>query len=85
MANIELVIKIPEEEYHNILLTGKASFCAVNAIEAGTIPPKGHGRLIDMKNLQKFVSRYTEYDAIQLILADREDYMPTIIEADTER
>ena len=42
MADIELVIKIPEDEYQNILRTGKASFCAVNAIEAGTPLPKGH-------------------------------------------
>ena len=51
MANIELVINIPEEEYQNILHTGKASFCAINAIEAGTILPKGHGKLIDVEKL----------------------------------
>lgn len=33
---MKLIIDIPEEEYQNILHTGKASFCAVNAIEAGT-------------------------------------------------
>ena len=42
--------------------------------------PKGHGRLIDMKDLRKLVTDYC--DAEQLILADREDYLPTIIEAD---
>ena len=54
MADIELVIKIPENEYQNILLTGKASFCAVNAIEAGTILPKGHGRIGDLDALEDF-------------------------------
>ena len=51
-------------------------------IDKGIPLPKGHGRLVDMKNLQNFVSRYTEHDAVQLILADREDYIPTIIKAD---
>ncbi len=58
MADIELVIKIPEDEYQNILLTGKASFRAVNAIEAGTLLPKGHGKLIDMNTLDKDFSKW---------------------------
>ena len=36
---MKIVIDIPEDEYQNILHTGKASFCAVNAIEAGTPIP----------------------------------------------
>ncbi len=82
---LSLVIKIPEKWFDDMV---KEEFididelCAV--IQHSTQLPKGHGRLIDMKNLQNFVSRYTEYDAIQLILADREDYIPTIIEADRE-
>lgn len=36
---MKLIIDIPEDEYQNILCTGKASFCAVNAIEAGTPIP----------------------------------------------
>lgn len=50
---MQIVIDIPEEEYQNILLTGKASFCTVNAIEAGTPLPEGHGRLVDAKEVYK--------------------------------
>ena len=88
MADIELVIKIPEglkKDFESEQWTALSCMEMKDALMNGTPLPKGHGRLIDMKNLQKFVSRYTEYDAIQLILADREDYMPTIIEADTTR
>lgn len=77
MANVELVIKIPEDEYQNILHTGKASFCVVNAIEAGTLLPKGHGRLKDvdygLKNCK---------DEHEIEYWDKE--VPTIIEADKE-
>ena len=61
MADIELVIKIPEDEYRNILLTGKASFCAVNAIEAGTPLPKGHGDLVDYEELKNNAQEYGAY------------------------
>ena len=81
---MQVVIDIPEEEYRKVL-DGRASVSIMrNTIKNGTPLPKGHGRLIDMKKLQKFVSDYTEHDAVQLILADREDYLPTIIEADKE-
>ena len=78
---IELVIKIPEDEYQNILLTGKASFCAVNAIEAGIPLPKRHGRLIDE-------SKITKCEQIGLVIKDGNvnrcflTDAPTIIEAD---
>lgn len=73
MADIELVIRIPEDEYRNILLTGKASFCVVNAIEAGTPLPKGHGRLIDVSEYFK-----KEFGDARRFL----DKASTIIEAD---
>ena len=38
---MQIVIDIPEDEYQNILHTGKASFRTVNAIEAGTPLPNG--------------------------------------------
>ena len=50
-TRMQIVIDIPEDEYQNILLTGKASFRVVNAIEAGTPLPKGHGDLKDADNL----------------------------------
>ena len=85
MTDIELVIKIPEERYNQILdkdyILGHYLEIAVRN---GTPLPKGHDRLVDMKNLQNFVSQYTEHDAVQLILADRENYIPTVVEADIE-
>ena len=53
MADIELVIKIPEEEYKNYLnmrpAYPKGVFCYIKAIQNGTPLPKGHGDLIDRK------------------------------------
>ena len=72
MADIELVIKIPEDEYKNILLTGKASFCVVNAIEAGTPLPKEHGRLIDAdKTIANSYEVYSAFGTPCIITADQ--------------
>jgi len=82
MANIELVIRIPEDEYQNILHTGKTSFCTVNAIEAGTLLPKGHGRLIDADATIKEFGEWTdEWDDFAIGCLKSAD---TIIEANTE-
>lgn len=83
---MKVVIDIDENVYTRLFDCGiynsidMLNVCTI--VRKGTPLPKGHGRLIDMKKLQNFVSRYTEHDAVQLILADREDYIPTIIEAD---
>lgn len=83
MAEIELVIKIPEEEYEMIVNSEDCGLHTLTrAVARGIILPKGHDRLIDAKKLRKFVLSHTEYDAVQLILADRKDCLPTIIEAD---
>ena len=89
---VELVIKIPEDEYKNILLTGKASFCAVNAIEAGMPLPKGHGKLVDVKDAVDNLMEYKEIGIFgnhdkRTILGciDRiENHVEPIIEADKE-
>ena len=53
MADVELVIKIPEEVYEMIMLKINTSVVAKSCSEAekiianGTPLPKGHGRLID--------------------------------------
>ena len=73
---MQMVINIPEEVYQNILHTGKANFCAVNAIEAGTILPKGHGDLIDRKELLKQPMDKANYPSNYVRIA------PIIIEAD---
>ena len=62
MADIELVIKIPEEMYQkiketNMFISGRRSgkrfdYILFNAVNTGTLLPKGHGRLIDGDRLQ---------------------------------
>lgn len=82
MANIELVIKIPEDEY-NIAKYGQYGNINVDivrkAIANGTPLPKGHDRLIEAKRLKEVFRRNTGYDYHDLI-----DNAPTIIEADKE-
>lgn len=60
MADIELVIKIPEEEYRWIKKSDKTVFadvaskeCMLHAIKNGTPLPKWHGDLIDAKDLRQ--------------------------------
>lgn len=59
MANIELVIKMPEEIYKNIqsenfwLDTGLTLSNAYDFIKNGTLLPKGHGRIIDEWKITK--------------------------------
>ena len=55
MADIELVIKMPEEEYKNICLMSKdgIGMALYDWIANGTPLPKGHGRLIDADKLNR--------------------------------
>lgn len=84
MADIELVIKIPEEEYRWIKKSDKTVFadvaskeCMLHAIKNGTPLSKGHGRLIDEKD----VSLLTVHLIDGVFVCDA----PTIIEADGDR
>lgn len=72
MADIELVIKIPEEDFERCKkkFQMRLGIMAL-AIAKGTPLPKGHGRLIDLNDLYDFDRRKVEY-------------APTIIEADKE-
>lgn len=48
MSEIELVVKIPEEEYEMIVNSEDCGLHTLTrAVARGTILPKGHGRLID--------------------------------------
>lgn len=49
MADIELIIRIPEEDYERIKNSDDMNF---NVIKNGTPLPKGHG---DLKDVSKFV------------------------------
>ena len=80
---MQIVIDIPEDEYQNILHTGKASFCTVNAIEAGTPLPKGHGRIADMDEAIKCIEEVEGEDAVYAIsLIEWACGKRTILEAD---
>lgn len=86
MADIELVIKIPEERYNQILdkdyILGHYLEIAVRN---GTPLPKGHGKLKDENEIKRMIeeakvnSEHSKTFAENII-----KLAPTIIEADTE-
>lgn len=86
MADIELVIKISEENY-NIIKNYKAPMSwAEHVIKNGTPLPKGHGRLIDADDIRVIeleddlhIIRHEKGDGIDTYID-----APTIIEADRE-
>ena len=56
MKDIELVIKIPEDQYRTLTATSQNDVVAVidnalliKAIKNGTPIPKGHGKIVDAK------------------------------------
>jgi len=54
MADIELVIKIPEEEYEDIINSEDCGLHRLTrTIAKGVVLPKGHGDLIDRCELLK--------------------------------
>ena len=91
MADIELVVKIPEEEYRWIIKSDETVFasiaskeCMLHAIKNGTPLPKRHGKLFDENELKKEAIRCEwsrqMYDTLDHTLS----YMKPIIEADKE-
>ena len=76
MADIELVIKIPEEEYKNICLMSKdgIGMALYDWIANGTLLPKGHDRLVEANAVIKALFSKKTIDDV-----------PTIIEADKEQ
>ena len=93
MADIELVIKVPEEEYK--LLKDQKDKCNVAMISTdiitnGTLLPKGHGRLIDYSWVVKNVIKKLGIKDERYLLEAEKALMsivniaPTIIEADKE-
>jgi hypothetical protein len=89
MADIELIIDIPEEKYNMIK---NKTYCGIydvevyEAIANGTPLPKGHGDLKDMGNLP-YVFDLTREDSIYSgkDIERAIKSMKTIIEADKER
>ncbi|SCW63343.1 hypothetical protein SAMN05660484_02166 [Eubacterium ruminantium] len=93
MANIELVIKIPEDEYRWIVKSDETVFanisskeCMLHAIKNGTPLPKGHGNLIDANELLKEKIRFEDFDGDTFNIIHEETVInaKTIIKADTE-
>jgi hypothetical protein len=86
MADIELVIDIPEETYIYLRNGGTigASLMIENAIKNGTPLPKGHGALIDISNIDVIELE----DSSHFIRHEKDDEVdvyisaPAIIEAD---
>jgi len=82
MENIELVIKIPEEDYKHILHRQR-EYCITTSkledvIANGTPLPKGHGRLIDADAINR---KDVNCANVPMNFIDT---APTIIEADKE-
>lgn len=92
MADIELVIKVPEEDYEYLKSHNKDGL--YNAILKGTPLPQGHGRLIDADELcQGLMKRWnTANERLEALISEvMSDVVtpivvstPTIIEADKE-
>lgn len=81
MADIELVVKIPEETYIHLCNGGNigASLLIENAIKNGT-PLPAHERLIDAERLLTVIHKNTVGDLFDQLI----DMQPTIIEAETK-
>ena len=83
MSNIELVIKIPNETYQDVIKNGfiydEDGEVISYAIKNGTLLPKGHGKL---KDVDKIIS-----DGISKGFCEWYDemkYAPIIVEPDAE-
>jgi hypothetical protein len=95
MADIELVIKMPEEVYKSII-NGKNYISyqeyVEGAIKNGTPLPKGHGRIVDVGKIDEdridhdnpiiYLTINGEY--IEAVSLDYLNSLSTIIEADKE-
>ena len=83
MADIELVIKIPEDVFKRTVFYREfrdLNDCVttIKALENGTPLPKGHGRLIDADSL------WNAYHDLDCDFYEAFDLADTIIEADAE-
>ena len=87
---MQIVIDIPEKIYTHLRDGGSigASLMIENAIKRGTPLPKGHGDLIDRRELKKDVYTTTEWNGdVHRIIYEAsvdDDDAPTIIEAESE-
>jgi len=90
MADIELVIKIPEKEYNMILLSDKTVMAnrvskeaMMYAIKNSTPLPKDHGRLKDVDWIYNHTpSHWDDEDGSPCVTWEEIYDAPTIIKAD---
>ena len=88
MKEVELVIKIPEEMYAQIIDKNGIDTMLIpykNIIKDGTPLPKGHGRLIDADALLKDVRYNSESYFADDFAHEWVDVAPTIIETDRRK
>lgn len=94
MADIELLIKMPEEYYKSIkddakifLSKGMKVPSLYEIVIKGTPLPKGHGRLIDENDLDVTTITTDDYsgnEVLDVVLKEDIDNAHTIIDADKE-
>ena len=90
MADIEVMIKIPEEIYNMVMNTGTFGcyrFNTAKAIKNGTPLPKNHGRLIDANALKENYcdsNVYTNERGFWFYRVKDIIDAPTVVEADKE-
>lgn len=88
MADIELVIKIPEDVYKRTIFYREFKdlndcITTIKALEKGIPLPEHHGRLLDEKDILDIEKN----EGLMYDLVDMPDYIadvPAIIEADEE-
>ena len=80
MADIELVIKLSEEDYKNCIEYDALTSSIYKAIQNGTPLPKGHGRLIDADELLKAMDTWDKFgvDANTKIIPVKNCYVPYV-------
>ena len=79
----EIVIKIPEDMYNCLNEMDEGYMYIIDVIKNGVVLPKGHGRLIDVDEIQ---FENTEFDTYgdYCIAFDAIDQANTVLEADKE-
>ena len=90
MADVEIVVKIPEETYNLLKDHGVSWLCAyriLNAVANGKLLPKGHGNLKDADKLKLAFVKWSP--AVQGSFSDSDVativyHSPTIVEEDKE-
>ena len=79
---MQILIDIDEEVYDFIKRTGYHTQSLYEAIKNGTPLPKGHGRLIDISEYEKYFNTEITYDDGNHIHSVYTGMISTIIEAD---